>query len=91
MDAEGLVKHDTKVKCDVCGAYYGIGDFPFCKGDPTKHEKPLEHRPFQAYWDEHISPDGPVHVTSHYQRTKLLAKNKSDFRAKGKGMPGQEI
>lgn len=24
-------------KCDKCGSEYGIGDFPFCKGDPKDH------------------------------------------------------
>jgi len=25
--------------CEVCGASLSIGDFPFCKGDPRKHER----------------------------------------------------
>jgi hypothetical protein len=25
--------------CNVCGAELHIGDFPFCKGDPSKHQR----------------------------------------------------
>jgi hypothetical protein len=26
-----------KVKCEKCGGEYGIGDFPFCKGNQSDH------------------------------------------------------
>ena len=25
------------IKCEKCGGEYGIGDFPFCKGNPDDH------------------------------------------------------
>lgn len=75
------------VTCDSCGTRYCIGDSPVCKGG---HTRPLEHRPFVPYVDEHIS-ETPTLITSHRQRTQLLRRNKMDFRSRKVGMPGCEV
>jgi hypothetical protein len=41
-----------KVKCEKCGGEYGIGDFPFCKGDPSQHGAMSGYDdPFEPYVD----------------------------------------
>lgn len=45
------------MKCDDCGAEYGIGDWPFCKGDPRGHGKPHgQLSSFKERWDECVAP-----------------------------------
>lgn len=77
---------DKQVLCSECGMWFGIGQFPFCP-----HGQPVAHHPFVPYLDEHISKDGPVLVTSHYHRKKLLRANNADFKGRKVGMPGCEV
>jgi hypothetical protein len=44
-----------KVQCDKCGGEYGIGDFPFCKGNANDHG-PMSgfDDPFEPYVDTQI-------------------------------------
>lgn len=78
----------SKTICDECGKELEIGDFPFC---PHGKVPKYFNKPFVPYWDEHISPDGPIYITSHRQRTRELKRNNMDFRGRKSGMPGQEI
>jgi hypothetical protein len=65
---------------------------PLCeKPMEQSFKSSTEHRPFKAYWDEHISPNGPVYVESHAQRVKLLKENHSDFRGTQVGNPRCEV
>lgn len=44
-----------KVQCEKCGGEYGIGDFPFCKGNPENHG-PMGgfDDPFEPYVDTQL-------------------------------------
>lgn len=43
------------VKCEKCGGEYGIGDFPFCKGDPKGHgQMGGFDDPFEPYVDTQL-------------------------------------
>lgn len=37
--------------CEDCGGMQRVGDWPICKGDPSKHTPVPVHEPFQAYFD----------------------------------------
>jgi hypothetical protein len=46
--------------CEECGGELLVGSWPFCNGDPKKHEPgPFfgHYAPFPSYVDEHILPD----------------------------------
>lgn len=80
------------VTCDKCGVRYCIGYSVACKDGHARLDH--DHRPFVAYWDEHVQesndPRGTL-VTSHYQRMQLLKRNKSDFRGRRVGDPGCQV
>lgn len=61
-------------KCDECGAELrAVNIWPFCKGDPTKHER-VEHfgqDPMEAYMERNLSHN-PVEITTRGQKSKLM-------------------
>lgn len=81
-------QHDP---CHRCGIPFAIGDYPFCKGNPEDHRG---NKPYVAtldYVDPHISPSGPVHITSHAQRRRLMRENGLEEMVVKRGMPGQSV
>lgn len=79
-------------RCEKCNGFVSIGDFPFCKGNPEDHspgstgiEKALD------YMDPHISPSGPVHITSRSQRRALMKANGLEELGVKRGMPGSHF
>ena len=48
-------------------------------------------KPFKHYWDQHMSEDGPVEITSERQRQKELKKRGMDYFSYGMGNPGCEV
>jgi len=82
---------DTNDACNRCGRVLVIGDFPFCKGSPDDH---VGNTPFVAtldYIDPHISPKGPVHITSHAQRRRLMRENGLIEGGIKPGLPGRMV
>jgi hypothetical protein len=62
--------------CEECGGEIRIGDYPFCKGDPSRHARPLNrYIPFSPRIDPNISPNGPVEITSLRQWDRVLKEN----------------
>ena len=47
--------------------------------------------PFKAYWDQHMSEDGPLEISSERQRQKELKKRGMDYYSYGMGNPGCEV
>lgn len=62
--------------CDACGAELKVGDWPFCKGDPSDHvnDGSFGFPPFEPYIDPHILPhsDPRAHSTGF---NKHLGRN----------------
>lgn len=43
--------------CEKCGGEFGVGQWPFCHGDPKEHGIPQGMLgQFAERWDEHIAP-----------------------------------
>ena len=57
--------------CPQCGVSYTIGDWPFC---PHGYYHPQS--PFIPYFDMGLD----AHVTSNYQRNKLMKSANADMR-----------
>lgn len=57
-----------------------IGDWPFCGGDPTKHEPALHFGddPITPYVDENIDTY-PVEIRTRGERRRLMTKNNLDY------------
>lgn len=67
------------MKCDECGGDISIGTWPFCGGDPSKHERSrFEVDHFTPYWDEMLTEDG-VMVSSARQRRKIMDANGVEY------------
>lgn len=49
------------------------------------------YKPFRCYFDQHMSEDGPVEITSERQRQKELKKRGMDYFSHGVGNPGCEV
>lgn len=66
--------------CDRCGAELRIGDWPFCNGDKNQHvdARGFGDAPLEAYFDEHISPEG-AYITTRGQRRALMSKGHLDY------------
>jgi hypothetical protein len=47
--------------------------------------------PFKHYWDQHMSEDGPIEITSERQRQKELKKRGMEYFSYGMGNPGCEV
>lgn len=62
-------------RCEKCGHLVTVGDFPYCKGNPEDHIRPTLAIQTLDYIDPHISAKGPVHITSHAQRRRLMRAN----------------
>jgi len=62
-------------RCDECGAMMEMGSWPFCGGDPSKHEVVrnchMGEEPLEPYWDENLGPD-PILITTRGQRRKIM-------------------
>ena len=48
-------------------------------------------KPVRVYWDQHMSEDGPIEITSERQRQKELKKRGMDYFSHGMGNPGCEV
>ena len=48
-------------------------------------------KPFRKFWDQHMSEDGPIEITSERQRQKELKKRGMDYYPSGVGNPGCEV
>ena len=68
------------MKCDSCGAELRIGEWPFCGGDPAKHEPAIGFgdKPIEPYMDEHLGPE-PVEITSRGQRRAIMSRAHLDY------------
>lgn len=53
-------------RCEECGVDVHIGDWPFCHGDPEKHEPvgPGWHRGFEPHVDVQLLPKTDPRCTS---------------------------
>lgn len=82
---------EPSTACEKCGHVIVIGDFPYCKGSPDDH---VGNTPFIAtldYIDPHISTKGPVHITSHAQRRRLMRANGLEEHGISNGLPGRMV
>lgn len=76
--------------CQECGAVIEVGAFPFCKGDPAKHEPAGSRKKFEEF---EIELDGQVHrITSlqdanRIERESMARYNSFDKNGKRLGAP----
>lgn len=77
-------------KCNDCGGDIATGDWPFCGGDPTKHEpaRNFGDEPMEAYWDEHLSTWGE-HVTTRGERRRIMAREGLEYKDVSKKQRGK--
>ena len=78
------------VKCDKCGDWYGISDWPYC---PHEYAVGFGEEPLSPYIDEHLTkevspreddtPYGPE-ITTRAQRRKIMYANNLEYRPKKK-------
>ncbi len=61
----------SKERCGNCGQEMAIGSWPYCP-----HGELRERKPFPAFWDEHISPNGPVYIDSLGKWNQEIKRNK---------------
>ena len=66
--------------CDKCGAELQVGQWPFCGGDPAKHEdaRGFGEAPLEPYMDEHLGPE-PVEITTRAQRRRIMSQAHLDY------------
>lgn len=75
--------------CDECFAPLQVGDFPFCKGNPSKHTPP--HR--RHFTEFEIELDGQVHrITSLQDAARIERESRAryesfDDKGKRRGAP----
>ena len=69
------------MKCDDCGGEVNVGDWPFCKGDPSKHvpARNFGEEPLEPYWDEHISQDG-AYITTRAERRRIMYASDVEYK-----------
>lgn len=85
--------------CEACGGERRVGDWPFCKGDPSDHAPgKFGHDPFPGYVDEHIleggndiGPNGAgeivrgTRIDTRSQRRKLMKEANLEFKGRRYG------
>lgn len=79
MNPEQAIKQAEEalgvVTCERCGKELGLGDYPFCKGSPTDHERGAtgiarDEIP-GGMWLENYGPH-PIKVYSHGERKRIM-------------------
>lgn len=55
---DGNLDSSNSETCDECGGQVRVGDWPFCKGDPSKHvsDGAGHLEPWKPYYDDHVAP-----------------------------------
>lgn len=62
---------EDKTLCPKCGALYGIGDYPFCKGGHRKSEYRV-HGDETDYIDHNLGKE-PIRIRSWSERRAIMA------------------
>lgn len=70
-------------RCDECNALLKIGDFPFCKGDPARHQPVAVYHPFVPFFDIGMGRE----VTSLADWNRGMRDNKLELRSKYDPLP----
>lgn len=93
--------------CDNCGQTYAIGEWPLCPHGADGRGSMTYGSAGAEVWDEHIAPEPSPDfrppkgieyhpekgylIRTHGDRKALMRLNKSEYRRKKRGMPGQEV
>lgn len=93
--------------CAKCGETYGIGEYPLCPHGRDGRGSMAFGDAGKESWDEHIAPEPSkdfrppkgieyhpekgYRIRTHGDRKTLMKLNKSEYRRKKRGMPGQEF
>lgn len=76
--------------CDKCGAELQIGEWPFCKGDPSAHA-PMTHfgdEPLTPYIDHNLGPE-PIEIRTRGERRAIMSRNHLDYHDVSRKKRGQ--
>ncbi len=66
--------------CERCGGVVRVGDWPFCRGNPSAHVPALNfgEEPLEAYVDNHVDKV-PREITTRSERRRIMAKNNLEY------------
>ena len=81
------------MKCEACGGEVRIGDWPFCKGNPSAHVPApnFGEEPLEPYEDEHLTHEpGGVEITTRGQRRQMMREQHLEYHKLPKA-PGSTL